>query len=242
MAKNWLQYALNRGIRSTSVTNSVFFVAHCSHAYVRHAYQNYCVCLNKAILRISIEPRIESISRLAMHHGTRGLCSMSSSYYCRYILKHMCKGWSGCFCPSIICQQKVFCNKIKCALAMPIDYTSYPMTLLLIRLHMLELNVGESSGQKFGYSYIKLMLAVLHSADSYFLYTYPVCMLHLRPHLKSSESCCSAYSWRLLSTYYVVGCAHEQKAHGLQWVESIGVANKNAMFAILVGLTERFEA
>jgi hypothetical protein len=40
----------------------------------------------------------------------------------------------------------------------------------------------------------------------------------------------------------MLGCAHEQKAHGLQWVESIGVANKNAVFAMLVGLAKRFEA
>ncbi len=33
-----------------------------------------------------------------------------------------------------------------------------------------------------------------------------------------------------------VGCAHEQKVRGLQWVESIGMANKNAAFA------KRFEA
>jgi hypothetical protein len=35
---------------------------------------------------------------------------------------------------------------------------------------------------------------------------------------------------------------HEQKAHGLQWVESIGVANKNAVFAMLVGLAKHFKA
>jgi hypothetical protein len=34
----------------------------------------------------------------------------------------------------------------------------------------------------------------------------------------------------------VLGCAHEQKAHGLQWVGSIGVANTNVAFAMLVGL------
>ena len=36
-----------------------------------------------------------------------------------------------------------------------------------------------------------------------------------------------------------VAVAHEQK---VQWVESIGVANKNAAFAMLVGLANRFEA
>jgi hypothetical protein len=36
--------------------------------------------------------------------------------------------------------------------------------------------------------------------------------------------------------------AHEQKAHGLQWVESTGMANKNIAFAMLVGLAKRFEA
>jgi hypothetical protein len=34
----------------------------------------------------------------------------------------------------------------------------------------------------------------------------------------------------------VVSYAHEQKAHGLQWGESIGVANKTAAFATLVAL------
>jgi hypothetical protein len=28
------------------------FVAHRSHVYARHAYENYCACLNKAILRM----------------------------------------------------------------------------------------------------------------------------------------------------------------------------------------------
>jgi hypothetical protein len=40
----------------------------------------------------------------------------------------------------------------------------------------------------------------------------------------------------------MLGCANEQKAHGLQWAESIGVANTNAAFAMLVGLATRFEA
>ena len=31
----------------------------------------------------------------------------------------------------------------------------------------------------------------------------------------------------------VLGCAHELKHIGLQWVESIGVANKDAVFAML---------
>jgi hypothetical protein len=34
----------------------------------------------------------------------------------------------------------------------------------------------------------------------------------------------------------MLGCAHEQKAHGLQWAESIGMTNTNAAFVILVGL------
>jgi hypothetical protein len=38
----------------------------------------------------------------------------------------------------------------------------------------------------------------------------------------------------------VLDCAHEQKHIGLQWVESIGVANKDAVFAMLVGLTKQF--
>jgi hypothetical protein len=28
-------------------------------------------------------------------------------------------------------------------------------------------------------------------------------------------------------------CAHEQKTHGLQWIELIGVANKHAVLACL---------
>jgi hypothetical protein len=39
-----------------------------------------------------------------------------------------------------------------------------------------------------------------------------------------------------------LGCAHEQKAHGLQWEESIGVAKINAAFSMLVGLATRFES
>jgi NaMN:DMB phosphoribosyltransferase len=40
----------------------------------------------------------------------------------------------------------------------------------------------------------------------------------------------------------MLGCAHEQKAHCLQWAESIGVANTNTAFVMLVGLATRFEA
>jgi hypothetical protein len=40
----------------------------------------------------------------------------------------------------------------------------------------------------------------------------------------------------------VVACAHEQKAHGLQWVESIGMAKENAAFVMVVGLAKQFEA
>jgi hypothetical protein len=40
----------------------------------------------------------------------------------------------------------------------------------------------------------------------------------------------------------VLGCVREQKAYGLQWFESIGMANKNTAFAILVGLAKWFEA
>jgi hypothetical protein len=40
----------------------------------------------------------------------------------------------------------------------------------------------------------------------------------------------------------MLGCAHEQKAYGLEWAESIGVANTNAAFAILVSLATLFEA
>ena len=41
---------------------------------------------------------------------------------------------------------------------------------------------------------------------------------------------------------YLLGCAHEQKALGLQWVKSIDVANKNAAFAMLVDIAKQFEA
>jgi hypothetical protein len=34
----------------------------------------------------------------------------------------------------------------------------------------------------------------------------------------------------------MLGCVREQKAYGLQWVEAIGVANKNTVFATLVAL------
>jgi hypothetical protein len=39
----------------------------------------------------------------------------------------------------------------------------------------------------------------------------------------------------------MLGCAYEQKAHCQQWGRLIGVANKNAVFAMFVGLTKRFE-
>jgi hypothetical protein len=32
----------------------------------------------------------------------------------------------------------------------------------------------------------------------------------------------------------VLGCAHVQKVHDLQWIESIGMANKDATFVMLV--------
>ena len=41
---------------------------------------------------------------------------------------------------------------------------------------------------------------------------------------------------------YCVKFMHEKKSHGLQWVESVGVANKNAAFAMLMSLAKRFEA
>jgi hypothetical protein len=40
----------------------------------------------------------------------------------------------------------------------------------------------------------------------------------------------------------VLGCAHEQKTNGLQWIELTGLANKNAVFATLMGLAKRFDA
>jgi hypothetical protein len=40
----------------------------------------------------------------------------------------------------------------------------------------------------------------------------------------------------------VLGCAHEQKTHRLQWAVSIGVVNKKSVFAILVGLATNSEA
>jgi hypothetical protein len=53
---------------------------------------------------------------------------------------------------------------------------------------------------------------------------------------------CIAIHETMMTLTYVLDCAHEQKAHGLQWVEAIGVANKNTAFAKLVGLAKRFEA
>jgi hypothetical protein len=69
-----------RGIRSTSVTNIKYslFVAHHSHAYVRHACRNYCACLNKDILRML--DRADPPVALAMHHGTPDMRSMSSIF------------------------------------------------------------------------------------------------------------------------------------------------------------------
>ena len=37
-------------------------------------------------------------------------------------------------------------------------------------------------------------------------------------------------------------CAYEQKAHGLVWVWSIGVARNNAVFTTLMGFAKRLEA
>jgi hypothetical protein len=53
---------------------------------------------------------------------------------------------------------------------------------------------------------------------------------------------CSAYASDDPYLRIVLGYAHEQKAHGLYWVESIGVAYKNVAFAMLVGLAKRFKA
>ena len=40
----------------------------------------------------------------------------------------------------------------------------------------------------------------------------------------------------------MLDCAHELKHVDLQWVESTGVANKDAVFTMLVGLAKQFEA
>lgn len=42
-----------------------------------------------------------------------------------------------------------------------------------------------------------------------------------------------------LYLHIILGCAHEQKAH---WVRLMGVANKNAVFTMLVDLTKQFKA
>ena len=42
-----------------------------------------------------------------------------------------------------------------------------------------------------------------------------------------------------LHVHIVPCCAHELKPHGLTW---IGVANKNSIFTMLVGLAKRFKA
>jgi hypothetical protein len=85
LTKNWLQYASNQGIQSTSVTNSAFLlhivatpmsdtpIETTAHAWIRLS----CAC--------SIEQILESITvALAMHDGTRGMRSMSSSYIIHY--------------------------------------------------------------------------------------------------------------------------------------------------------------
>ena len=66
-------------------------------------------------------------------------------------------------------------------------------------------------------------------------------MLHLHPaiYLHGDESCSSnrVSLDNLCQHACTLGCVHEQKVHGQQWIQLIGVANKNAVFAILVGLT-----
>ena len=37
----------------------------------------------------------------------------------------------------------------------------------------------------------------------------------------------------------MASCTRDQKAHALQWVEPTGMANKNAVLAMLVGLAKR---
>ena len=39
--------------------------------------------------------------------------------------------------------------------------------------------------------------------------------------------------------YNELGCAHEWKAHGLQWVELIGMVIKSTVIVMLVGLAKR---
>ena len=55
--------------------------------------------------------------------------------------------------------------------------------------------------------------------------------------LHRDESCSSKHARPLPTLCIVLGCVHHQKAHGQQWVESIGVANKSTAFAMLAGLT-----
>ena len=44
------------------------------------------------------------------------------------------------------------------------------------------------------------------------------------------------YLWTTFTCLHLASCAHEQKAHGQQWVRLIGVANINALFATLVAV------
>jgi hypothetical protein len=89
-AKNWVQYASNRGTWSTSVINSAFLlpivatpmsdtpIETAAHAWTRLS----CAC---SIEQIYIQGRI----LLAMHHGTRDMCSMSSSFnVVRYLIAY----------------------------------------------------------------------------------------------------------------------------------------------------------
>ena len=53
--------------------------------------------------------------------------------------------------------------------------------------------------------------------------------------------------WSSIYMYnlYQASCAHEQKAHGLMWAQSISVAmvaNKKTLFVTLMGRGERFKA
>ena len=79
--------------------------------------------------------------------------------------------------------------------------------------------------------------------------------LHIHVYTRAPEStypaCCAAsvsielrcmYLCTTFTCLHLASCAHEQKAHGQQWVWLIGVANINALFVMLVGRAKGFEA
>ena len=72
-----------------------------------------------------------------------------------------------------------------------------------------------------------------------FIYVEHMLQLHPAIYLHGDEGCSSnrVSLDNLCHHTCMLGCVHEQNVHSQQWIQVIGVANKNAVFAILVGLT-----